>query len=58
MAHKNAKHHANDKASDNNDLYHDIEPERKKKLSLKEYEKILQRKLGNDKINIPNLAML
>ena len=41
MAHKKEKKPAKAKVSEKTDLYHDIEPEKKKKIDKKEYEKLL-----------------
>jgi len=41
MAHKKEKKQAKSKVAEKTDLYHDIEPEKRKKLEKKEYEKLL-----------------
>jgi len=41
MAHKKEKKQAKSKVAEKTDLYHDIEPEKRKKLENKEYEKLL-----------------
>jgi len=41
MAHKKDKKPTKAKVAEKTDLYHDIEPEKRKKLDKKEYEKLL-----------------